>query len=1016
MLQAKDFNTDQLEGTLHKLYDSIYRVVESLDITVWSTNEPLSFEKRQQGNKKEIKPGEKWGELFDCAWFHFRGRVPKSAAGEKVVLLLDVNGELCVYDQKGTPLRGLTTTSSFFDFRLGRPGKRVFPFLKKATGGERVDLWADAGNNDLFGNFMKNGTVQQADIAICHEPVRQLSYDFEVLFDLWKVLPSESVRSAQVFRALFEVTQVLEGDLTAGVKKAQKILAPLLAQKEGDTGLQISAIGHAHLDLAWMWPIRETIRKGARTFSTAIELMQRYPDYRFGATQPQLYQWMKEHYPGLYRKIKQKVKAGKIEPQGAMWVESDTNLTSGESLIRQILYGKRFFKEEFGVDVDYISLPDVFGYSGALPQILAKSNIDYFMTQKLSWSLINDFPYHSFHWKGIDGSSVLAHMLPEETYNSSAAPRAVEKIARNYRDRDVSGHTLMLFGIGDGGGGPGAEHLERLKREKNLQGLSPVVQESMTAFFEKWSRDAEKFQTWIGELYLERHQGTFTTNAESKRYNRLMEKMLREVEWSSSLATLFDKGPYPKKKLEAIWKRVLLYQFHDILPGSSIKRVYDESLADYAEMKKELHQMDQQNKNAIAGLVESKDFRYPLVVFNSLSWNRNEWMHYGDNWYRVEVPAMGYRTIEAEITATVEEKLTARERLLENGRLRVRFSAKGSLTSIYDKSLRREVLARGEEGNRFVVYRDKGDAWDFRVDYTGLKPESLRLLKSTAAVEGPCAVIKQEYAFGYSRLYQDIILKAGSDIIEFDTRVDWRTPETMLRVQFPVAVFALESTSEIQFGSIKRPTHTNTSWDMARDEIPAMKWVDLSQRDYGVALLNDSKYGHRIKGHTIDLNLLRSVPYTGTRVVSDEMVKPGEPHHAFTDQGEHRFRYALMPHAGDHIRGRVVQRAFEFNTPLTVTETTAHKGPLPAAISFVNVEDERVVVETVKQAENEKALVLRFYESSYAGVETRVHITFPVSSAYEVNLLEEEQKPLRIHDHGFILTLQPFEIKTVKLI
>ncbi len=1016
MLKAKDFQTDQLDETLRTLYDSIYQPIKKLEVIAWLSKEPLSFADRHKGEKKVLKSGERWGELFDCAWFHVTGQVPKAAAGHKVVLLLDVNGELCVFNDKGTPVRGLTTANSFFDFRLGRPGKRVFPFAKRAKGGEGVDIWADGGNNDLFGNYMENGTLRQADIAICNESVRQLYYDFEVLYDLWKVLPADSVRSAQLFHALFKVSRILESSSDKSTRKAREVLKPLLAQGSGDTGLKVSATGHAHLDLAWMWPIRETIRKGARTFATAIELMQRYPDYKFGASQPQLYVWMKTHYPDLYKKIKQKVKSGRIEPQGAMWVEADTNLTSGESLIRQIVYGKRFFKQEFNVDVDTLSLPDVFGYSGALPQILQKSGVRYFMTQKLSWSLINDFPYHSFFWKGIDGSSVLAHMLPEETYNSSAAPRAVDKIGRNYRDKDVSGHALMLFGIGDGGGGPGAEHLERLQRQKDLQGLYPVLQEGMADFFKQWAKDAENFQTWIGELYLERHQGTFTTNARSKRYNRLMELGLREAEWCASLAALFGKQSYPAQQLESIWKTVLLYQFHDILPGSSLKRVYDESLADYEQLQKRVNDIIDKSKKAITGLVNTQGFTNPLIAYNSLSWNRSEWIQHCDQWYFVDIPAMGYRTIEADVRPVQSDKLVARERLLENDRLRVRFKQNGAISSIYDKTLKRQVLARGEEGNRFVVFKDRGDAWDFRVDYDRVKPDSLQLKRSSAFLDGPCAVMEQVYTYGYSKLVQTIRLKLCSDLVEFDAVLDWRQPETMLRVRFPVAVFATDSVSEIQFGSIKRPAHGNTSWDTARDEIAALKWVDLSQRDFGVALLNDCKYGHRIKGHTLDLNLLRSVPYTGTRMVSDEMVKPGEPHHAYTDQGEHRFRYALLPHAGDYVRGEVVQRAFEFNVALQTVSVNPQKGHLPPTISFVHPGDKRVILDTVKQAEAGKAVILRFYESSGAKVETPVHIAFPVSSAYEVNLLEKEEKPLRIHDHGFTLTLQPFEIKTVKLV
>ncbi|RPJ39346.1 MAG: alpha-mannosidase, partial [Chloroflexi bacterium] len=550
--------------------------------------------------KLALAIGDSWGGLFDCAWFHFSGRIPESATGLPVVLILDVNGEMLVVDSLGNPLRGLTNGSSVYDYSLGTPGKRILPVTSRAEAGQIIDVWADAGCNDLFGNLQNNGTVKEAFIAVCNEEVRGLYYDYEVLLDFLKVLPPNSPRYHQVLTALNDATwRLAHGCTNVEAQAARARLAPVLARRGGDPMLNISAIGHAHMDLGWLWPIRETKRKGARTFATALENMERYPNYIFGASQPQLFQWMKEDYPELYERIKQKISEGRIEPQGAMWVEADTNLSGAEALVRQVLLGKRFFQKEFGAEINYLWLPDVFGYSAALPQILKKSGVDYFMTQKMSWNQVNIFPHHSFYWQGIDGSAVLAHMLPEETYNSPAGPRAVMKIEDNYKDKGVSEHALMLFGIGDGGGGPGEEHLERLERIQNLAGLSPVRQETAACFFEQWAKDAERsdgtarsfgtrgFPAWVGELYLERHSGTLTTEAKNKWYNRRMEQALRELEWTA----IFAGGEYPSARLEAIWREVLLYQFHDILPGSSIKRVYDESLARYREMFEEVEEL-----------------------------------------------------------------------------------------------------------------------------------------------------------------------------------------------------------------------------------------------------------------------------------------------------------------------------------------------------------------------------------------------------------------------------------------
>ena len=397
----------------------------------------------RRATEKTLAVGDTWGGLFDCAWFHFTGSVPAAAAGQKVVLLLDVNGELCVFDRDGAPVRGLTNAASTYDYRLGRPGKRVLPFADHARGGESVDIWADAGCNDLFGVLQEGGAIKEAAIATCNEAVRGLFYDYEVLLDFLKVLPEDSPRYQQILTGLTDVVHLIYGGIAAnhvlsaaeGADAARAILAPLLAQRGGDPSLRVSAVGHAHMDLGWLWPIRETIRKGARTFSTAIANIEKYPDYIFGASQPQYFLWMKEHYPALWTKIVAQVKAGRIEPQGCMWVEADTNVSGGEALVRQILQGKRFFRQEFGVDVRYLWLPDVFGYTGSLPQILKNAAVDYFSTQKLSWSLINPFPHQSFYWQGIDGTRVLTHMLPEETYNSAAAPRGADDREELQRQR-----------------------------------------------------------------------------------------------------------------------------------------------------------------------------------------------------------------------------------------------------------------------------------------------------------------------------------------------------------------------------------------------------------------------------------------------------------------------------------------------------------------------------------------------------------------------------------------------------
>ena len=1005
------YTKNNLDYVLSMIGKMIYSVVGELEITAWKTTEPVPYPQRESGIQIHPKAGEKWGDLFDCAWFHFTGTIPQSAAGMPVVLILDVNGEMLVVNSQGAPLRGLTNGSSVFDFSLGKPGKRILPVAESASGGEGIDLWADAGCNDLFGNLQDNGVVKDASIAILHKEVRDLFYDFEVLLDLSKVLPPDSPRCHQVLAALNTAAWSLAQDASlSGARAAREVLRPMLAKHGGDPSLNISAIGHAHIDLGWLWPIRETKRKGARTFATALENMDLYPDYLFGASQPQLFQWIKEDYPELYEKIKQKVKEGRFEAQGAMWVEADTNVTGGEALVRQVLLGKRFFQQEFDVDIHYLWLPDVFGYSAALPQILKRAGVDYFMTQKLSWNQVNTFPHHSFKWAGIDGSTVLTHMLPEETYNSPALPHSVTKIEQNYKDKGISDHSLLLFGIGDGGGGPGEEHLERLARIRDLAGLSPVTQVPAAQFFEEWVQDASSFPTWVGELYLERHSGTLTTEAKNKWYNRRMEQSLRELEWTA----VFAGQEYPSARLEAIWREVLLYQFHDILPGSSIKRVYDESLASYQQMFEEVEERICRGEEDLAQQVDTTAMLAPAVIFNSLSWPRQEWIQARGQWKQVTVPSMGYQAVDLSENGSFPT-MTATQHILENEIIRVTFGENGTITSLFDKEFSREALQEGQPANCLALYRDPGDAWDFPLDYANQAPQPLQLVSAKAAVEGPRATLVQTYQIGHSEVVQEITLTAGSRRVDFYTRVHWREREAMLRTSFPIAVHAEEASCEIQFGHVRRPTHQNTTWDLAKDEVAAHKWVDLSQHDYGVALLNDSKYGHKIKGNRIDLNLLRSVPYPGYNQAKELAVPADEAHSGYTDQADHVFAYALYPHPGDLVTGEVVKAGYEFNFPLRIVPVEPHPGERPAGQSFLTLDTSDVVVEAVKKAEDDDSIIIRLYETGHASVKANLQFGFAVSRVEETDLMEKTLCAIPVTKDCVRLNFQPFEIKTIRV-
>lgn len=974
----------EIERIIRNIKGKVYAKVAELDMTAYKTKEPVPYGEKTSGEQFTPKKGERWGELWDCAWFNLKGTVPAECKGKSVVLMIDISGEACIFDGNGTPVRGLTNASSGFDYSLGRPGKRIYKFKDPADGGEAVDIWLDGANNDLFGAERDNGSVVDADIAICNEKMRELYYDMWVLFDAAKAIDNALARSKRILFKLYEVACMMKKYDEGEIDAAFRILKPELKKKNGDAALKLTAIGHAHIDLAWLWPIRESKRKGARTFSTAIELMDRYPDYKFGASQPQLYEWIKEMHPALYDKIRQKVKEGRWELQGAMWVESDTNVVSGESLVRQILYGKKFYKEEFGADINHLWLPDVFGYSGALPQILKKSGVDYFMTQKMSWNTYNKFPHHTFVWKGIDKSSVVAHMLPEETYNSPISPSFMLRAEKNYADAGICDEALVLFGIGDGGGGPGSEHLERSKRIKNFNGLPTVEQGFAADLFVRLGKYEKKLPVWNGELYLERHQGTYTTQAKNKKFNRLMEQGLRELELALVISGEYKNDSYPKEFLDKTWKEMLLYQFHDIIPGSSIKRVYDESVARYEEMYKEVCDKIAENYNKTLKPSSVKS------AFNSLSWDREEILSIDGANYTVSLPSLASGILQP---AKVSKAVKSGNMTIENSLLKVKFNKDGSISSIYDKKNALEAVENGSRANILAVYEDIGDCWDMRITYKDKTPEEFVLESQTFNSDGVFAFCEQIYKYGSSTLKQKISVCEGKNIVEFDTSVEWNENDRMLRAKFPTTVQADFASYEIQFGKLNRPNHENTTWDKARYETCGHKWVDLSQRDFGVALLNDSKYGYNIIDNVIDINLLRSQNYPGKDA----------------DKGSQSFRYAIYLHKGDEVQADAARKAYEFNCPIKFT-ANGEGSNIPLVIT-----DGNLMLETVKRGENGDSVILRSYDPYGIGGKTIFKPNIPFQKAHLVNLMEESVSELPVINGEITIQSKPFEIITIKL-
>ena len=980
---------DKIPGeTLKRIKEKIYTVRAELNVVIYQTEEPVPFEEKTSGKKIPLAIGETWGKLFDCAWFHFTGIVPDVCQGQKTVLLLDVGGEGCIYDEHGNPQRGITTFTVNEDNVNDWGWKRVVPLFERANGGEKVDFWVDCGYNDLFGNFVWGDKKRSAPrpyregfIATVNEEMRALYYDYLILDDLRKTLSEDTARYASIMYALLEVKKVLQEYTPAEVARARKILKKELSKKGGTPSLKISAVGHSHLDLAWLWPIRETKRKAIRTFATQLEMIRRYPDYVYGASQPQQFEWIKQSAPDLYERIKSAVAQGRIEPQGCMWVESDTNIPCGESLVRQIFYGKQFFKDEFGKEIETLWLPDVFGFSAALPQLCAKSDVKYLCTIKLSWNWVTKFPYHSFIWQGISDDSVLVHMPPEGDYNSMAFPANVQKAVKNYQEKGKIENALMLYGIGDGGAGPAPRHLESLKRIKNLDGLPPVQQESSSTFFKKLEKQAKDLETYKGEMYLEAHQGTYTSQGDNKKHNKALETLLHDLETAYAIENKRNGTPFPQKEVDEIWKEVLLYQFHDILPGSSIQRVYKETEDAYCRLE-----------NAVQALLSKVvDKTQPNAVFNSLGFAVQDVVERDGTLYAVTAKPLGY-TLLSGAKEVKGLNCRADKYTLSNDKLVAKFNDEGVLVSIVRKRDGRNVLtAKG--GNLFSVYHDEcswicGDAWDIDPLYYHSAPDYFRLTDVKSYMEGACAVREQTFRYGGSTICQKIKLKHSSEYLEFDTTVDWQETNKMLRADFHTDLQSDFVTCGIQFGNIKRTTKENTETEKIQFEICAQRYAQLCENNYKFAVMSDCKFGYRAKGGLLSLNLLRSPEYP-----------------AAERKGIHTFRYGVYcgENANDIER---ISHAFGNGIKLCRAENE---------YSFATADRENVLIDTLKPAYDGQGQILRVFECN--GQKTTCKLTFgdDVKQVTLCNLLEKEIKKLPVKNGAVQLTFKAFEIHTLRV-
>lgn len=939
----------------------IYTIKSRLNASICPSAEPIPFAELNSSAFRDTTQGAQWGRIHSCAWLHIRGNVPEGM--KDPVLLLDMTGEGLIYSPEGEMLDGVTAVWAGGDVRRSG-GWRLAAELSGVSPGSAVDYYIDCGYNGFNFQDKGRGRFRGAYAAERDAEAFAYYYDYFTLLLLHSTT-DERDRKRTIGKALrLSFVRFLRGD-TAGARAS---LAGLLAA-ESESPLTFSAVGHGHLDLAWMWPMRESVRKASRTYTIALKNIERYPGYIYGTSQPQQLQWMKERYPELYKRVKQVILAGQIELQGGFWVECDCNVTSGESLVRQAVYGKRFAQEEFGLDMRMCWLPDAFGFNGNLPQILKGCSMDYFSTIKITWNRIYKFPYRTFWWEGIDGSRVLVHMPPEGEYNSAAGPHSLLKAFRNYPEKELD-TALLVYGSGDGGGGPRESHMQLLKREHSLAGVPRVRFSTAIAFFDALIQKVIP-QTWTGELYLDVHQGTYTTQGKSKRYNRLMERLLHDAE---ALAVLrAGEKPYPHVFFEEIWKETLLYQFHDILPGSSIARVYAESHEGYRRMEGRLNA-------AISDMLPPGGS--PVAV-NLTSFRRSEYVKLGDSWYHAEVPPYAAQPMQP---FAKKDQLSCTGDSMSNGILTLQFNEYGEIVSCKNKD--GHELAKGPL-NRLMLYQDPFtyfNAWDINAHYYKKHSRRLRAEEVNVTADGPRLVRSCEYRTGKSVIRQNVILELHSDVVRFETTADWHETHRMLRADFFPADYGDSAEFEIQFGTMTRSTKSRDTYEASQFEVCGHKWASVHQNGRGFALLNDSKYGHRAKDGLLSLNLLRSP------VFPDKTA----------DRGEHAFTYAFCPLGADNAH--TVEAGYCLNHPL-------YAGNYTPFDSIVSVSDTGVVLETIKQSEDGKAIVLRLYESLGRETQTALSPRIQYDRANFSDLVENPQEQADLTH----LCFRPYEIKTIRL-
>ncbi|WPH01047.1 glycoside hydrolase family 38 protein [Acrodontium crateriforme] len=1037
--QFRDNGQYREQGLLPKIINDRLEGDNHIKLEVWDApglNRPTFKNATKKANEyREAHKGEWFGPSWSTHWFRVKFKLSREWANkEHLEFHWDSNSEAMVWSEDGRPLQGLTGGGERNEWILpsdyySDPDKEHTVYVEMAC--NAMFGAAPGGDNIQPPDPNKYFLLQEADIVSINLEARGLFYDFWIIGDAAREFPENSWEEHQALQVCNDIMDcfIAGGGSRSCVKDcreiARKYIGNVDSEKvyDNDNDAIVHGIGNCHIDSCWLWPFAETRRKVARSWTSQCNLLDQYPEHRFVASQAQQFKWLEELYPHAWDRVKERVKKGNFQTIGGSWVEHDTNMPSGESLVRQFVYGQRFFESRFGERCRTFWLPDTFGYSTQLPQICRLAGMNRFFTQKLSWNNINNFPHTTFNWVSLDGSQVICHMAPCETYTAEAHFGDVARSVSQHKSLDQDSTSLLPFGKGDGGGGPTFGHIEKLRRCRGLAdktGRLPRVQMGGTVedFFDrlekKQATGETDFVTWYGELYFELHRGTYTTQANNKRNNRKSEILLHDIEYLATLATISGEKDYryPKKEIDMMWENVLLCQFHDCLPGSSIEMCYDDSEALYEKVFTTGNKILKDALSAL-GFDDKLDDTALDVPVETLGWDRGQQIR-----QQRESPNLHTKPLVSI------EKLRDNVFVLANDDLRVEVSD-GVITSLYDVKAKREVIPKGGKANQLVIFDDKPlywQAWDVEVYHLKSREELKSTSSSTVSLNSfdRVAVTTKTKISDKSWVNMTVSLSASKQdgqpsIVEVEAAVEWQETMKFLKVEFPTTITNTEASYETQYGIVRRPTHYNTSWDMAKFEVCCHKWADLSEHGYGVSILNDSKYGFATCGNLMRLSLLRA---------------PKAPD-AHADMKRHHIKWAIMPHAGP-LDERTVRAGYNFNYPMRVHK---HASPsnvesLMSAFKLTSDSSPALVVDTIKRGEDDadasngdlpsrtgKHVIVRVYDS--LGGQARGTISMgpiKVKQAWKCNVLEDEVEELNLHKDGLEISLRAFEVASYKLL